>query len=87
MDKRRMGAFAEIEYGRKKGEAQGKKIGMEKGLAMGIEQGIAMGIQQGIEKVKIEVAQNMLAQSIGLKVIAEVTGLSCERLRALQSQN
>jgi predicted transposase/invertase (TIGR01784 family) len=44
------------------------------------------GIEEGIEKGKIQIAQNMLAKNTPFDYIAEVTGLSLEEIKTLQSK-
>ena len=56
--------------------------GEEKGLQRGIAQGIEQGIEQGVEKV----ATNMLTKGMTIKSIAEVTGLSLYRIRAIKKR-
>jgi predicted transposase/invertase (TIGR01784 family) len=48
---------------------------------MGIEQ----GIEQGEDRATQKIALNLLRKNIPLETIAEVTGLSLDRLQQLQS--
>jgi predicted transposase/invertase (TIGR01784 family) len=50
---------------------------------MGIEQ----GIEQGRDSERKTIALNMLRKNIPLETIAEVTGLSIDRLQELQSND
>lgn len=54
--------------------------GIRKGYELGIEKGIERGIEKGIEKGIERVANEMLQKGIALELIADVTGLSIEKL-------
>ncbi|SHH06646.1 conserved hypothetical protein (putative transposase or invertase), partial [Thermosyntropha lipolytica DSM 11003] len=75
-----------IEEGIRKGIEQGIAKGIEQGIAKGIEQGIAKGIEQGIEKGKEEAALNALQKGLDIETIAEITGLSVERIEELKKK-
>jgi predicted transposase/invertase (TIGR01784 family) len=57
------------------------------GMQQGIQQGIQQGMQQGIEKTKYEIAERLLAKNEDLSSIAEVTGLSLEKLKELKQKS
>jgi predicted transposase/invertase (TIGR01784 family) len=42
------------------------------------------GRQEGIEKNKIDIAKNMLADNFDINVIGKITGLSVEQISALK---
>jgi predicted transposase/invertase (TIGR01784 family) len=46
-----------------------------------------MGIEQGEDRATQKIALNMLRKNIPLETIAEVTGLSIDRLQELQSND
>lgn len=50
-------------------------------------EGMQQGMQQGIEKGKLEVAERLLAQKIELALIAEVTGLSLQKIEELKKDH
>ncbi|SHH36418.1 conserved hypothetical protein (putative transposase or invertase), partial [Thermosyntropha lipolytica DSM 11003] len=59
-----------------------RREGMEKGIAKGIEKGIAKGIEKGKE----EAALNALQKGLDIQIIAEITGLSVERIEELKKK-
>ena len=75
---------------RRKVEAMKRKYhisqGLEQGLEKGIEQGLEKGIEQGRKKSSLEIAKRMLQNKIDIKVIAECTGLSVNKLQTLREE-
>ncbi|QUI60447.1 Rpn family recombination-promoting nuclease/putative transposase [Wolbachia endosymbiont of Spodoptera picta] len=65
-----------------KGRQEGIQIGEEKGRAEGKEEGIAEGEKQA----KIAVAKNSLKAGVSIDVIAEITGLSLDKIKQLDQQ-
>ncbi|SHH31814.1 conserved hypothetical protein (putative transposase or invertase), partial [Thermosyntropha lipolytica DSM 11003] len=63
-----------------------RREGIEEGIRKGIEQGIAKGIEKGIEKGKEEAALNALQKGLDIETIAEITGLSVERIEELKKK-
>ena len=63
--------------------AEGEAIGMSKGRAEGKAEGRAEGEARGRAEGKSEVARAMLGRGMDIAVIADVTGLSTEQIRAL----
>lgn len=61
------------ERGEKRGLKKGEKIGMEKGE------------KRGIEKRNIQLAQDMLAKNMDIKIIEELTGLSINKIKELET--
>ena len=57
--------------------------GLEKGRAEGRAEGREEGVSEGEAKGKSEVARAMRERNMDISVIAEVTGLSAEQIRAL----
>lgn len=57
--------------------------GYKMGLADGLEQGRAEGETSGAEKMRFELAREMKARNMDVKVIQEITGLSAEELENL----
>lgn len=49
-----------------------------------IDEGIKKGIEKGIEKEKFTLAKSMLKKSMDIQLIAELTGLSKQKIRKLQ---
>ena len=50
---------------------------------IGLKQGLEEGIEQGLKKRNIEIAKKMLAKKMDIKEIAEITGLSKEKIEKL----
>ena len=86
IDMRRMDIFAELEYARKTGEAEGRAIGEAEGKAEGEKMGIEMGMEKGRLAERCELVRKLMAQNIDLAIIAKATSLSIEKLQALQLQ-
>lgn len=57
-----------------------RRIGREEGIQIGIERGIAKGVEEGIQMV----AKRMLQEGMSLSKIAEVTGVSEEKIHELE---
>ena len=64
-------------------EERGIKLGEERGMKLGEERGIKLGEERGIKLGEEETARRMLAKGYDLEEIAEVTGVSLERLREM----
>ena len=50
----------------------------------GIEEGIEKGLAEGSKQEKIEIAKNMLKESIDIETISKVTGLTKEEIESLK---
>ena len=66
--------------------SKGIEQGLEKGIEQGLEQGLEKGIEQGRKKSSLEIAKRMLQNKIDIKVIAECTGLSINKLQTLREK-
>jgi len=55
-------------------------------ISQGIEQGLEKGFRQGSKKSSLEIAKRMLQNKIDIKVIAECTGLSVNKLQTLREK-
>ena len=62
------------------GREQGEKIGREQGEKIGRKQGHLEG---QLEK-QLEIAKNLLKENININIIANATGLSVKKLKALK---
>ena len=62
-----------------------EKRGMEKGRAEGMAEGMVKGIAKGELSKGLEVARNLLAIGMSWSQIVQVTGLTEEQLKQLQS--
>ena len=62
-----------------------EKRGMEKGRAEGMAEGMVKGMAKGIAKGKAEVARNLLAIGMSWPQIVQLTGLTEDQLKQLQS--
>ncbi|SHH26699.1 conserved hypothetical protein (putative transposase or invertase), partial [Thermosyntropha lipolytica DSM 11003] len=56
------------------------------GREQGIQEGIAKGIEQGIEKGIEKAALNALQKGLDIETIAEITGLSVEKIEELKKK-
>ena len=75
-------------YGRDqhmKGWEEGREEGWEEGREEGLEEGLEKGREEGWEESRIEFARKMLQHSHPLEEIVEMTGLSMQKIRALQA--
>ena len=53
-------------------------------VEQGIEKGIEKGIERGIEQKAIEIAQNGIANGIGVELLSSITGLSVDEIEKLK---
>ena len=67
------------EQGMERGIAQG----MERGIAQGMERGIAQGMERGVENTRKETALSMLKEGLPVDMVARITSLSIEEIKAL----
>lgn len=56
------------------------------GIAKGLQQGLQKGHQEGFHKGKLEVAERLFSEGVELTFVAKKTGISLERLEALQEE-
>jgi hypothetical protein len=73
------------QLGRELGIEEGRELGIEEGRELGIEEGRELGIEEGEQRKAIEIAKNLLAQSIPLGIIAKATGLPLDQLVSLNT--
>lgn len=59
---------------------------LDRSIAKGIEQGLERGLEQGIDLGVEKAASKMLQMGLDLEVVSEATGLSLERVRALEQE-
>jgi predicted transposase/invertase (TIGR01784 family) len=64
---------ANIRFAADEGRAEGRAEGIEKGLKKGLTEGIIEG--------KLQTARSLLHRGIPIAEVAEITGLSVERLK------
>ena len=69
--------------GRREGMLEGRQEGMLEGRREGIQKGKREGVRLGITKGREAVAKNMLAKAMEIRLIADITGLSLEEIKAL----
>ena len=74
-----------MEMGMAKGLAQGMEKGIAKGLEKGREEGLAEGLEEGKKDERMRNARRMKAKGYSLEDIADITGLSMEDIRDLDS--
>lgn len=70
------------EQGMERGIAQG----MERGIAQGMERGIAQGMERGVENTRKETALSMLKEGLPVDMVARITSLSIEEIKALHQK-
>ena len=70
------------EQGMERGIAQG----MERGIAQGMERGIAQGMERGAENTRRETALSMLKEGLPTDMVARITNLSMEEIKALHQK-
>lgn len=70
------------EQGMERGIAQG----MERGIAQGMERGIAQGMERGAENTRRETALSMLKEGLPVDMVARITNLSIEEIKALHQK-
>ena len=61
--------------------------GMERGIAQGMERGIAQGMERGMENTRKETALSMLKEKLPIEMIARITNLSADNIRALAKEH
>ena len=80
-----------IAQGMERGIAQGMERGiaqgMERGIAQGMERGIAQGMERGMENTRKETALSMLKEKLPIEMIARITNLSADNIRALAKEH
>ena len=78
------------EQGMERGIAQGMERGiaqgMERGIAQGMERGIAQGMERGAENTRRETALSMLKEGLPVDMVARITNLSIEEIKALHQK-
>ena len=67
-------------------EKKGLKKGIERGREEGLEEGIERGRGEGREETQREIALNLLKKGIEVSDISEITGISEDEIKALQSK-
>ena len=60
--------------------------GMERGIAQGMERGIAQGMERGAENTRRETALSMLKEGLPVDMVARITNLSIEDIKALHQK-
>ena len=73
-----------LEEEKEKAAAAAAERGRSEGIAIGEERGRSAGIAIGAEHKSLETARNMLARGYDAAEVAEITGLSPERVRELE---
>ena len=61
--------------------------GVERGIAQGMERGIAQGMERGMENTRKETALSMLKEKLPIEMIARITNLSADDIRALAKEH
>jgi predicted transposase/invertase (TIGR01784 family) len=63
-----------------------EKLGREQGRKEGVEQCIKEGIEQGREERTRQIVRNMLAKGFDPDLVAEISGLTAEEVRAMSAE-
>jgi predicted transposase/invertase (TIGR01784 family) len=71
------------ERGLIKGLIKGREEGLEEGLVKGREEGLEEGLEKGQAEAMRSVARSLLGLGQPIDVVAQITGLSQEAIRAL----
>lgn len=69
----------------RKGIEKGIQLGRTEGIQLGEARGIQLGKTEGIQLGKMETARNLLRMGLDLARIAEATGLTLEKVKALKN--
>jgi predicted transposase/invertase (TIGR01784 family) len=72
-----------VNQAKAEGEAKGKAEGKAEGIAEGIAKGIVEGVEKGRIEEKREIARELLANKVDIRVIAISTGLSIREIEQL----
>ena len=72
-----------IAIGEARGEAKGIAIGEAKGIVIGETRGIAIGEAKGATAKALRIAQEMKSKGFSLNLIAEITGLSEDKIEGM----
>ena len=64
---------------------EGKREGFDDGYDSGYDSGFDDGIEEGIEQNKIEMVKNMLAKSLDINLISEISGLTIEEINKIKN--
>jgi flagellar biosynthesis/type III secretory pathway protein FliH len=86
-ERRELDAISELASAKREGIAEGlaegRTAGLAEGRTVGLAEGLAIGEAKGEVKGKIETARRMLARSMEISFVADITGLSEDEVRAL----
>ena len=63
-----------------------EKVAEKKGLKKGREKGLERGLERGREETQREIALNLLKKGIEVSDISEITSISEDEIKALQSK-
>ena len=63
--------------------AEGIAVGRDEGIPIGYNKGITVGFDRGSHDARVEDAQRALARGFAPDVVAEITGLPLDEVRAL----
>lgn len=75
----------QLDYAKQLGLQLGMQQGMQQGMQRGMQQGMQQGMQLGEEKAMRRVVENMLRKKMSLESISELSGLSIDSIKQLQS--
>ncbi|MCL2649763.1 MAG: Rpn family recombination-promoting nuclease/putative transposase [Candidatus Azobacteroides sp.] len=62
-----------------------RKEGREEGREEGLKEGLKKGLEKGLKRKSIETARNCLKEGLSIELIAKITGLSPEQVKALNN--
>ena len=66
------------------GMEKGMELGIEKGMKKGMEKGLEKGMKKGMNQKALDIARNMLADSVDINLIMKYSGLTQEQIEKLK---
>ena len=72
--------------GRQKGLEEGRQKGLEEGRQKGLEEGHQLGLEEGEKNKAKQIAKSMIQKDFDNETIADITGISLEKIEALRKE-
>ena len=66
------------------GMEKGMELGIEKGMKKGMEKGLEKGMKKGMNQKALDIARNMLADSVDINLIMKYSGLTQEQIEKVK---
>ena len=77
-------AYRDIKNSIDTAKQEGLAEGMEKGMKKGMEKGMKKGMEKGMNQKALDIARNMLADSVDINLIMKYSGLTQEQIEKLK---